>query len=85
MNDKHWHGKDVFFGLHYDLHAGIIDTEIGTRCSLEELLPMLQRMAPDFVQTDCKGHPGYSSWLSQTVYFAEDEHPFRPKMNTCFA
>ena len=32
-----------------------------------ELVPMLELMAPDFVQTDCKGHPGYTSWFSQVA------------------
>ena len=26
---------------------------------------MLRLMNPDFVQTDCKGHPGYTSWFSK--------------------
>ncbi len=61
----HWHGDTYYFGLHYDLHGGEKDTELGTRCSEAELVPMLQCMAPDFVQTDCKGHPGYTSWFSK--------------------
>ncbi len=60
-----WHGDTYYFGLHYDLHGGEKDTELGTRCGEAELVPMLERMAPDFVQTDCKGHPGYTSWFSQ--------------------
>ncbi len=60
-----WHDQERVFGLHYDLHAVKSDTELGTRCGPEELVPMLQLMAPDFVQTDCKGHPGYTSWFSR--------------------
>lgn len=60
-----WHGKKYYFGLHYDLHAGPQDTDLGTRCGEDDLLPMLRLMAPDFVQTDCKGHPGYTSWFSK--------------------
>jgi hypothetical protein len=60
-----WHGKKFYFGLHYDLHAGEKDTELGARCGEKELGPMLKLMAPDFVQTDCKGHPGYTSWFSK--------------------
>jgi len=26
---------------------------------------MLRLMGPDFVQTDCKGHPGLTSWFSK--------------------
>ena len=61
-----WHGKKVYFGLHYDLHAGQQDTDLGARCSPRELKPLLRMMAPDFVQTDCKGHPGMTSWYSKT-------------------
>jgi hypothetical protein len=61
----HWHGDQYYFGLHYDLHAGPSDTDLGARCGLKELVPMLKLMAPDFVQTDCKGHPGMTSWFSQ--------------------
>lgn len=61
-----WHGKKVYFGLHYDLHAGQQDTDLGARCSPRELKPLLRMMAPDFVQTDCKGHPGLTSWYSKT-------------------
>ena len=60
-----WHGKKFYFGLHYDLHAGKGDTELGLRCSPRELVPMLKLMGPDFVQTDCKGHPGCTSWFSR--------------------
>ena len=60
-----WHGKRRYFGLHYDLHAGPKDTELGSRCSPRELVPMLRMMGVDFVQTDCKGHPGMTSWFSK--------------------
>jgi len=62
-----WHGERYYFGLHYDLHAGEKETVLGTRCGEAELVPMLEQMAPDFVQTDCKGHPGYTSWFSRTA------------------
>jgi len=42
------------------------DRDIGTRCSEKELVPMLRLTGADFVQTDSKGHPGYTSWLSKT-------------------
>jgi hypothetical protein len=65
MTTGRWHGKRYYFGLHYDLHANASDTVLGKRCGLRELAPMLRRMAPDFVQTDCKGHPGMTSWFSR--------------------
>ncbi len=63
-----WYGAKYYFGLHYDLHAGKDDTTLGTRCDMKELVPMLKLMNPDFVQTDCKGHAGYTSWFSKVKY-----------------
>ena len=60
-----WHGPKHYFGLHYDLHAKENDTQLGLRCSPKELVPMLRLMGADFVQTDCKGHDGYTSWFSK--------------------
>ena len=60
-----WHGKKRYFGLHYDLHAGPGDTELGVRANDKYLVPMFERLGVDFVQTDCKGHPGYTSWYSK--------------------
>ena len=59
-----WHGDDRYFGLHYDFHAVAGDLDIGSHCGMDELVPMLKLMAPEFVQTDCKGHAGYTSWFS---------------------
>ena len=66
MYKGQWHSTEHIFGLHYDLHAGSGDTELGLHTSPEELTPMLELIGADFVQTDCKGHPGYTSWFSQT-------------------
>lgn len=60
-----WYGDDKYFGLHYDFHAVKEDKDIGTRCGMDELVPMLRLMGPEFVQTDCKGHAGYTSWFSK--------------------
>jgi hypothetical protein len=35
-----WHGKKRYFGLHYDLHAGPNDTELGVRANDKYLVPM---------------------------------------------
>ncbi len=58
---KNWH-EDAFFGLHYDLHPGAGDTELGRLCSYEHIRAMLEKVQPDFVQYDCKGHPGYTGY-----------------------
>ncbi|HEY7117010.1 MAG TPA: alpha-amylase family protein, partial [Tepidisphaeraceae bacterium] len=56
-----WH-EDAFFGIHYDLHAGADDTVLGKELSVEHLVERLERVKPDWIQCDCKGHPGYTSW-----------------------
>ncbi|MBI5835165.1 MAG: hypothetical protein HZB16_22905 [Armatimonadetes bacterium] len=59
--NKTWH-DDVFFGLHFDLHAGAGDTVLGSELTHEHLRERLERVKPDWIQCDCKGHPGYTSW-----------------------
>jgi alpha-L-fucosidase len=56
-----WH-DDAFFGIHYDLHAKADDTNLGGELTPEHLRQRLERIRPDWVQCDCKGHPGYTSW-----------------------
>jgi len=61
MNSRKWH-DNVFFGLHFDLHAGENDYELGSGLTVEHLVEELSKVRPDFVQCDCKGHPGYASY-----------------------
>ena len=66
MNEiRPWYGKRRYVGLHYDLHAQADDTPLGTGADLELLVPAIKAMNPDWVQTDCKGHAGYTSWFSE--------------------
>ncbi len=59
-----WHAR-AYFGLHYDLHAGAKDTELGAALTPEHLRAELDKIKPDFVQCDCKGHAGYTSWPTE--------------------
>jgi len=61
---KTWH-DDVFFGLHFDLHASADDTELGAETTYAHIRRELEKVMPDFVQYDCKGHPGYSGYPTQ--------------------
>lgn len=54
--------QDRFAGLHLDFHAGLRDTGIGRFFSYELIDSMLSITKPDFIQVDCKGHPGISSY-----------------------
>ncbi|MBI1390135.1 MAG: hypothetical protein GC154_16965 [bacterium] len=57
--------KDSFFGLHYDFHAGAGDNRIGEHVTREMVEAIIDSVHPDFIQIDCKGHPGYSSYPTQ--------------------
>lgn len=61
LSKNNWH-EDSFFGLHYDLHANAEDTELGKDVTFEHIYHELNKVKPDFVQYDCKGHPGYTSY-----------------------
>ena len=50
--------KDAFFGLHFDLHPGATDTSLGADISEDNIRDLLERVRPDYVQYDCKGHAG---------------------------
>ncbi|MDD5707226.1 MAG: hypothetical protein PHR35_14980 [Kiritimatiellae bacterium] len=54
--------RNGFFGLHYDLHASKDDTRLGAELTPAHLREQLLKVRPDFVQCDCKGHPGYASY-----------------------
>lgn len=58
---KNWH-DNAFFGLHYDLHPGEKDTELGRETTYEHIRAQLEKVKPDFVQYDCKGHPGWAGY-----------------------
>ncbi len=54
-----------FWGLHFDFHAGLTDERVGERLTPGMLDSLLVATKPDFVQIDCKGHPGVTSYPTQ--------------------
>ncbi len=54
--------KDSFFGLHFDFHANKNSGVIGKGFDAKVMEELLDRVRPDFVQCDTKGHPGLSSY-----------------------
>jgi hypothetical protein len=54
--------KDAFFGLHFDLHPQATDTSLGADISEENIRGLLERVKPDYVQYDCKGHAGWTGY-----------------------
>jgi hypothetical protein len=63
--------KDCFFGIHLDLHPDKTDTALGRDLTEEMVERFLAQVKPDFVQYDCKGHPGYLGYPSATGNSAE--------------
>jgi hypothetical protein len=53
---------ESYFGIHFDFHANQDDMEIGKTFTPEMIDSFLMVVKPDYVQVDCKGHPGYSSY-----------------------
>lgn len=62
--------RESFFGLHFDLHPNASDTELGADLSEENIAALLDRVWPDFVQYDCKGHPGYAGYPTRVGWAA---------------
>ncbi|WP_286850738.1 alpha-amylase family protein [Proteiniphilum sp. UBA5480] len=51
-----------FFGVHFDFHAGSDCHEVGKNTTPEMVQTIINKIQPDYIQTDCKGHAGYSSY-----------------------
>jgi len=54
--------RAAFFGLHFDLHPSQSDTALGADISEENIARLLDRVRPDYVQYDCKGHVGWAGY-----------------------
>jgi hypothetical protein len=59
---------DCFFGVHFDLHASEEITDAGKSLTKEMIDTFLIKVRPDFIQIDCKGHPGISSYPTRAGY-----------------
>ncbi len=59
---------DCFFGIHFDLHASEDITDAGRTLTYEMVDTFLTKVKPDFIQIDCKGHPGISSYPTEVGF-----------------
>ncbi len=60
--------KDSFFGLHFDFHANPEKNNrfaLGENLNEEDIRTICREVKPDFIQIDCKGHPGFASYPSK--------------------
>ena len=53
--------KDCFFGIHFDFHA-MPDEVVARHFDPDVFCEMLDRVKPDYMQFDTKGHAGFSSY-----------------------
>jgi hypothetical protein len=63
--------SESFFGIHFDLHASENDSTLGETLSLEMIEEFLEQVKPDYVQIDCKGHGGISSYPTRVGFRAK--------------
>ena len=59
---------DSFFGVHFDLHASEDITDAGKTLTAAMIDTFLLKVRPDFIQIDCKGHPGISSYPTKVGF-----------------
>jgi len=57
--------KDCFLGMHFDLHPSPRDKALGCDVTEEMVEKFLDRVNPDYVQYDYKGHVGYIGYPSE--------------------
>ena len=54
--------SESYLGIHFDFHAGKGDKDIGKNTTPEMVRAILDKVKPDYIQIDCKGHEGYTSY-----------------------
>lgn len=60
--------NDGYFGLHTDFHASSADCDLWGELTESMAERVLDALAPDYVQVDCKGHFGYASYPTKVGY-----------------
>src|SRR5687768_9456128 len=56
---------DSFLGIHFDFHAGPDCKEVGRNTTPAMIENIINLVHPDYLQIDCKGHPGFSSYVTK--------------------
>ena len=62
MMPKRLKRAESFLGIHFDFHAGPDCNAIGKNTTREMIENVINQVHPDYIQIDCKGHPGLSSY-----------------------
>jgi hypothetical protein len=61
---------DSFLGVHFDFHAGPDCREVGKNTTPAMVENIIDLVHPDYLQIDCKGHPGLSSYPTKVGHQA---------------
>lgn len=62
LRSKKLRREESFFGLHFDFHAQDDCRDIGKNTTYEMVEKIIEKADPDYIQCDCKGHRGLSSY-----------------------
>jgi len=65
QNPQKLRRSDCFFGVHFDLHASEDITDAGRTLTPEMVDTFLTKVRHDFIQIDCKGTPGITSYTTK--------------------
>ena len=58
--------SDSSFGLHFDFHASPAPGKVvGASLKEDQVREICRTIKPDFIQIDCKGHPGWASYPTE--------------------
>jgi len=63
--------SESYWGLHFDRHVELGDKNLGATLTEAMLDSIILMARPDFIQVDCKGHPGICSYPTQIGQPAE--------------
>lgn len=69
-NPKRLKRADSFLGVHFDFHAGADCNAIGQNTTRRMIENIINQVRPDYLQIDCKGHPGLSSYPTKVGHQA---------------
>ncbi len=57
--------SESYFGFHFDFHSSTDCNTIGRSLTEGMIDTLLEMTKPDYIQVDCKGHPGYTSYPTE--------------------
>ncbi|OFX28932.1 MAG: hypothetical protein A2W90_14330 [Bacteroidetes bacterium GWF2_42_66] len=64
-HDRKLRRSESYWGLHFDRHVEVGDKNLGATLTEEMVDSIINLARPDFIQVDCKGHPGICSYPTE--------------------